>query len=60
MKYPTVAQSKSLLDMEVANYCDCLDPSYNTLGFDNDDVLYGGGGKAVRTQKHALQLSYIV
>ncbi|XP_077410580.1 hepatocyte nuclear factor 4-gamma isoform X2 [Vanacampus margaritifer] len=44
MKYPTVAQSKSLLDMEVANYCDCLDPSYSTLGFDNADVLYGGGG----------------
>ncbi|KAM9775307.1 hepatocyte nuclear factor 4-gamma isoform 1-T1 [Syngnathus typhle] len=40
MKYPAV---KSLLDMEVANYCDCLDPSYSTLGFDNADVLYGGG-----------------
>uniref|UniRef100_A0A8C5DG56 Hepatocyte nuclear factor 4-gamma-like n=2 Tax=Gouania willdenowi TaxID=441366 RepID=A0A8C5DG56_GOUWI len=34
--------SKSLLDMEVANYCEGLDPSYSTLGFENAEVLYGG------------------
>uniref|UniRef100_A0AAV2L879 Hepatocyte nuclear factor 4, gamma n=1 Tax=Knipowitschia caucasica TaxID=637954 RepID=A0AAV2L879_KNICA len=28
--------------MEVANYCEGLDPSYSTLGFENADVLYGG------------------
>ncbi|XP_023121994.1 hepatocyte nuclear factor 4-gamma isoform X1 [Amphiprion ocellaris] len=43
MKYPSAAQSKSLLDMEVANYCEGLDPSYSTLGFENAEVLYGGG-----------------
>ncbi|XP_061777965.1 hepatocyte nuclear factor 4-gamma [Nerophis ophidion] len=41
MKYLATPQNKSLLDMEVANYCDCLDPSYSTLGFDNAEVLYG-------------------
>lgn len=46
MKYPA-PQSKSLLDMEVANYCEGLDPSYTTLGFENAEVLYGGGGKCV-------------
>lgn len=46
MKYPA-SQSKSLLDMEVANYCEGLDPSYSTLGFENAEVLYGGGGKFV-------------
>uniref|UniRef100_A0A673AKD7 Hepatocyte nuclear factor 4, gamma n=1 Tax=Sphaeramia orbicularis TaxID=375764 RepID=A0A673AKD7_9TELE len=30
--------------MEVANYCEGLDPSYSTLGFENAEVLYGGGG----------------
>ncbi|KAF3836026.1 hypothetical protein F7725_028584, partial [Dissostichus mawsoni] len=43
MKYPSVPQSKSLLDMEVANYCEGLDPSYSTLGFENAEVLCGGG-----------------
>ncbi|XP_023806050.1 hepatocyte nuclear factor 4-gamma isoform X1 [Oryzias latipes] len=42
MKYPAL-QSKSLLDMDVANYCEGLDPSYSTLGFENAEVLYGGG-----------------
>lgn len=42
MKY-SASQSKSLLDMDVANYCEGLDPSYSTLGFDNADVFYGGG-----------------
>ncbi|XP_029004971.1 hepatocyte nuclear factor 4-gamma isoform X2 [Betta splendens] len=43
MKYPPAPQSKSMLDMEVANYCEGLDPSYSTLGFENAEVLYGGG-----------------
>ncbi|KAJ3611361.1 hypothetical protein NHX12_021377 [Muraenolepis orangiensis] len=43
MKYFSGHQSKSLLDMEVANYCEGLDPSYNTLGFESTEVLYGGG-----------------
>ncbi|KAG8009390.1 Hepatocyte nuclear factor 4-alpha [Nibea albiflora] len=43
MKCPPAPQSKSLLDMEVANYCEGLDPSYSTLGFENAEVLYGGG-----------------
>ncbi|XP_032360064.1 hepatocyte nuclear factor 4-gamma isoform X1 [Etheostoma spectabile] len=43
MKYPTASQSRSLLDMEVANYCEGLDPSYSTLGFENAEVLCGGG-----------------
>lgn len=30
--------------MEVANYCEGLDPSYSTLGFENAEVIYGGGG----------------
>lgn len=47
MKYPPAPQSKSLLDMDVANYCEGLDPSYSTLGFENAEVLYGGGGKCV-------------
>ncbi|KAK7881311.1 hypothetical protein WMY93_029720 [Mugilogobius chulae] len=42
MKYPPVPQSRSLLEMEVANYCEGLDPSYSTLGFENAEVLYGG------------------
>ncbi|CAL9697873.1 unnamed protein product [Knipowitschia caucasica] len=42
MKYPPVPQSRSLSEMEVANYCEGLDPSYSTLGFENADVLYGG------------------
>lgn len=29
--------------MEVANYSEGLDPTYSTLGFENADVLYGGG-----------------
>ncbi|TNN86574.1 Hepatocyte nuclear factor 4-gamma [Liparis tanakae] len=29
--------------MEVANYCEGLDPSYSTLGFENAEVLCGGG-----------------
>lgn len=45
MKYPPAPQDKSLLDMEVANYCEGLDPSYSTLGFENAEVLYAGGGK---------------
>lgn len=52
MKYPPTPQSKSLLDMEVANYCEGLDPSYSTLGFENAEVLYGGGGKRVCMQTH--------
>uniref|UniRef100_A0A3Q2GAQ0 Hepatocyte nuclear factor 4, gamma n=1 Tax=Cyprinodon variegatus TaxID=28743 RepID=A0A3Q2GAQ0_CYPVA len=43
MKYPPAPQSKPLLDMEVANYCEGLDPSYSTLGFENAEVLYAGG-----------------
>ncbi|XP_062377641.1 hepatocyte nuclear factor 4-gamma isoform X1 [Sardina pilchardus] len=42
MKYPPTPLSKSLLDMEVANYSEGLDPTYSTLGFENADVLYGG------------------
>uniref|UniRef100_A0A8C6T2G2 Hepatocyte nuclear factor 4, gamma n=1 Tax=Neogobius melanostomus TaxID=47308 RepID=A0A8C6T2G2_9GOBI len=42
MKYPPSSQSRSLLEMEVANYCEGLDPSYSTLGFENAEVLYGG------------------
>lgn len=45
MKYPPTPESKSLLDMEVANYCEGLDPAYNTLGFEHADVLYVGRGK---------------
>nr|XP_046148599.1 hepatocyte nuclear factor 4-gamma isoform X1 [Oncorhynchus gorbuscha]XP_046148601.1 hepatocyte nuclear factor 4-gamma isoform X1 [Oncorhynchus gorbuscha]XP_046148602.1 hepatocyte nuclear factor 4-gamma isoform X1 [Oncorhynchus gorbuscha] len=43
MKYPSVSVSNSLLDMDVANYSEGLDPTYSTLGFDHADVLYGGG-----------------
>ncbi|XP_062336072.1 hepatocyte nuclear factor 4-gamma isoform X1 [Osmerus eperlanus] len=43
MKYPPAPLTKSLLDMDVANYCEGLDPTYSTLGFENADVLYGGG-----------------
>ncbi|XP_056155311.1 hepatocyte nuclear factor 4-gamma [Lampris incognitus] len=43
MKCLPDTQSKPLLDMEVANYCEGLDPSYSTLGFENAEVLYAGG-----------------
>ncbi|XP_014012623.1 hepatocyte nuclear factor 4-gamma isoform X1 [Salmo salar] len=43
MKYPSASVSNSLLDMDVANYSEGLDPTYSTLGFDHADVLYGGG-----------------
>lgn len=60
MKYPVAPQSKSLLDMEVANYCECLDPSYSALGFDNAEVLYGGEGKCVQTHTgHGLKLDIL-
>uniref|UniRef100_G3NCW1 Hepatocyte nuclear factor 4, gamma n=1 Tax=Gasterosteus aculeatus aculeatus TaxID=481459 RepID=G3NCW1_GASAC len=39
--------SKSLLEMEEANYCEGLDPSYSTLGFENAEVLCGGGGDSM-------------
>lgn len=29
--------------MDVANYCEGLDPTYSTLGFENAEVLYCGG-----------------
>lgn len=43
MKHPPTPLSKSLLDMEVANYSEGLDPTYDTLGFENAEVLYAGG-----------------
>lgn len=43
MKYPLTPVSKSFLDMDVANYCEGLDPTYSTLGFENTDMLYTGG-----------------
>lgn len=55
MKYPPAPQSKSLLDMEVANYCEGLDPSYSTLGFENAEVLCGGGGKC-----ECMQIRYLL
>ncbi|KAJ8376565.1 hypothetical protein SKAU_G00071450 [Synaphobranchus kaupii] len=33
---------KSLMDMEVVNYCEGLDPTYSTLEFENAHALYGG------------------
>lgn len=55
MKYPPTPQSKTLLDMEVANYCEGLDPSYNTLGFEHAEVLYVGRGKCVQIQTDSHQ-----
>lgn len=55
MRYPA-AQSKTLLDMEVANYCEGLDPSYSTLGFENAEVIYGGG-KTLLVQNKTLRMS---
>ncbi|XP_047206541.1 hepatocyte nuclear factor 4-gamma isoform X3 [Girardinichthys multiradiatus] len=52
MKYPPAPQSKSLLDMEVANYCEGLDPSYSTLGFENADALYAGGDSMPAEPSH--------
>uniref|UniRef100_A0A6Q2YFU2 Hepatocyte nuclear factor 4, gamma n=1 Tax=Esox lucius TaxID=8010 RepID=A0A6Q2YFU2_ESOLU len=43
MKCPLMSVSNSLLDMDVANYCEGLDPTYSTLGFEHEDVFYGGG-----------------
>ncbi|KAA0704554.1 Hepatocyte nuclear factor 4-alpha [Triplophysa tibetana] len=42
MKFSTAPLPKSLLDMDVANYCEGLDPTYSTLGFENAEVLYSG------------------
>lgn len=38
--------------MEVANYCEGLDPSFSTLGFENAEVLYGGGGTCACSYLH--------
>jgi len=43
MKFSPSPLPKSLLDMDVANYCEGLDPTYSTLGFENAEVLYCGG-----------------
>lgn len=43
MKFSPTPVPKSLLDMDVANYCEGLDPTYSTLGFENAEVLYCGG-----------------
>lgn len=43
MKFSPTPLPKSLLDMDVANYCEGLDPTYSTLGFENAEVLYCGG-----------------
>ncbi|XP_016363865.1 hepatocyte nuclear factor 4-gamma-like isoform X2 [Sinocyclocheilus rhinocerous] len=40
MKFSPSPLPKSLLDMDVANYCEGLDPTYSTLGFENAEVLY--------------------
>uniref|UniRef100_A0A8C1ZB94 Hepatocyte nuclear factor 4, gamma n=1 Tax=Cyprinus carpio TaxID=7962 RepID=A0A8C1ZB94_CYPCA len=42
MKFSPTPLPKSLLDMDVANYCEGLDPTYSTLGFENSEVLYCG------------------
>ncbi|XP_051538842.1 hepatocyte nuclear factor 4-gamma-like isoform X2 [Myxocyprinus asiaticus] len=42
MKFSPAPLPKSLLDMDVANYCEGLDPTYITLGFENAEVLYSG------------------
>ncbi len=43
MKFSPTPLPKSLLDMDVANYCEGLDPTFSTLGFENAEVLYCGG-----------------
>lgn len=43
MKFSQSPVSKSILDMDVANYCEGLDPTYSTLSFENADMLYSGG-----------------
>ncbi|XDV47538.1 hypothetical protein PO909_017140 [Leuciscus waleckii] len=42
MKFSPSPLPKSLLDMDVANYCEGLDPTFSTLGFENAEVLYCG------------------
>ncbi|XP_051970087.1 hepatocyte nuclear factor 4-gamma isoform X2 [Xyrauchen texanus] len=42
MKFSPAPLPKSLLDMDEANYCEGLDPTYITLGFENAEVLYSG------------------
>lgn len=43
MKFSPTSVSKSFLDMDVANYCEGLDPTYSTLAFESADMLYSGG-----------------
>lgn len=58
MKFSTGPLPKSLLDMDVANYCEGLDPTYSTLGFENAEVLYCGGECCAFSPKYVF-LKYI-
>ncbi len=55
MKFSTGPLPKSLLDMDVANYCEGLDPTYSTLGFENAEVLYCGGECCAFCTKYVLK-----
>lgn len=43
--------SESVLDMEMANYTEVLDPSYTSLEFETMQVLYNGSGEFISSQR---------
>lgn len=43
--------SEPLLDMEMANYSEVLDPSYTSLEFETMQVLYNGSGEFQISQR---------
>lgn len=46
--------SEPILDMEMANYSEVLDPTYTTLEFETMQILYNGNGEfCSMMQNHA-------
>lgn len=52
--------TNSVMDMEMANYSDVLDPTYTSLEFENMQLLYSGGGKMTLLILVKYLLIYVV
>ncbi|XP_051785279.1 hepatocyte nuclear factor 4-gamma isoform X1 [Erpetoichthys calabaricus] len=46
--------NESLMEMEMANYSEVLDPSYTALEFENVNVLYGGDSGTMSLQENGV------
>lgn len=44
--------SEPILDMEMANYSEVLDPTYTTLEFETMQILYNSNGEFSSTCRH--------